>query len=76
MGTMGLLYNLLNGKTPFRLAFGTNTLVPVEVGLELYRTEVFNTEKNEFGLRANVEFMEEGIEAMHQRNLKYRLQAA
>ncbi|XP_074347263.1 uncharacterized protein LOC141686105 [Apium graveolens] len=27
------------GETPFRMAYGTEALVPVEVGLESYRTE-------------------------------------
>ncbi|XP_074327166.1 uncharacterized protein LOC141665082 [Apium graveolens] len=43
------------GETPFRLAYGTEASVPVEVGLESYRTEVYNMETNNFGLRANVD---------------------
>lgn len=30
------------GETPFRLAYGTDDLIKVEVGLDSYRTEVFN----------------------------------
>lgn len=63
------------GETPFKLAFGTNAFLPVEVGLESYRTQVFNVETNEFGLRANVDLLEEEREASHQRNLRYQLQA-
>jgi hypothetical protein len=51
------------GETPFRLAFGTDALLPVEIGLESYRTQVFNIETNELGLRANVDFLEEEREA-------------
>ena len=40
------------------------------------RTEVFNVETNEFGLRANLDLLEEEREAAHQRNVKYQLQAA
>ncbi|XP_074371237.1 uncharacterized protein LOC141712263 [Apium graveolens] len=46
------------GDTPFRLAYGTVALVSVEVGLESYRTEVYNVEINSFGLRANVDLLE------------------
>ncbi|XP_074347791.1 uncharacterized protein LOC141686647 [Apium graveolens] len=63
-------------ETPFRLAYGTEALVPVEVGLESYRTEVYNVQTNTFGLRANVDLLEEKREASHQRNMKYLLQAA
>lgn len=63
------------GETPFKLAFGTDALLPVEVGLDSYRTQVFNVETNEFGLRANVDLLEEEREAVHQRNLSYQLQA-
>ncbi|XP_074377844.1 uncharacterized protein LOC141719370 [Apium graveolens] len=35
------------------MAYGTEALIPVEVGLESYRTEAYNVEANNFGLRAN-----------------------
>ncbi|XP_074326740.1 uncharacterized protein LOC141664684 [Apium graveolens] len=56
------------GETPFRMAYGTDPLVPVEVGLESYRTEVYNMEVNNFGLRDNVDLLEEEREAAHQKN--------
>lgn len=46
-------------ETPFKLAYGTDALVPVEIGLPSYRSIVFNLEKNEEGLRANVDLAEE-----------------
>ncbi|XP_074352371.1 uncharacterized protein LOC141691540 [Apium graveolens] len=64
------------GETPFRMAYGTYDLFTVEVGLELYRTEVYNVKINNFGLRANVDLLEEEREVVHQRNVKYLLQAA
>lgn len=36
-------------KTPFRLAYDTNALLPVKVRLYSYRHEVFNVEMNEWG---------------------------
>ncbi|XP_074323929.1 uncharacterized protein LOC141660844 [Apium graveolens] len=58
------------------MAYGIEALVLVEVGLESYRTEVYNMETSSFGLRANVDLLEEEREAAHQRNMKYLLQAA
>ncbi|XP_074346601.1 uncharacterized protein LOC141685397 [Apium graveolens] len=58
------------------MAYGTEALVPVEVGLESYRTEVYNMETNNFGLRANVDLLEEEREAAHQKNMKYLLKTA
>ncbi|XP_074342227.1 uncharacterized protein LOC141679697 [Apium graveolens] len=63
------------GETPFRMAYGTKALVPVKVGLKSYRTEVYNLETNSFGLKANMDLLEEEREAAHQRNVKYLLQA-
>ncbi|XP_074351788.1 uncharacterized protein LOC141690930 [Apium graveolens] len=63
-------------ETPFRLAYGTDALVPVEVGLETYRTEIYEVEVNHFSIRARVDLLEEEREAAHQNNIKYLLQAA
>lgn len=60
-------------KTPFRLAYGTDALIHVEVGLDSCRTEVFNLENNDFGLRANVDFPKEEREAAYEKNHKYQL---
>ncbi|XP_063949875.1 uncharacterized protein LOC135152721 [Daucus carota subsp. sativus] len=64
------------GETPFRLAYGTDSLVPVEVGLESYRTQVFDPDTNEYGLRGNLDLLEEEREAAHQRNVRYQQQAS
>ncbi|XP_074347595.1 uncharacterized protein LOC141686459 [Apium graveolens] len=58
------------------MAYGTEALVPVEVGLESYRIETYNVVTNSFGLKANVDLLEEEREASHQRNMRYLLQAA
>nr|XP_017250755.1 PREDICTED: uncharacterized protein LOC108221384 [Daucus carota subsp. sativus] len=64
------------GETPFRLAYGTDSLVSVEVGLESYRTRVFNPDTNEYGLRGNLDLLEEEREAAHHRNVRYQQQAS
>ncbi|XP_074377638.1 uncharacterized protein LOC141719157 [Apium graveolens] len=56
--------------------FSSVALVTVEVGLESYRTEVYNVKTNDFGLRANVDLLEEERKDAHQRNMKYLLQVA
>lgn len=53
-----------------------DALIPVEVGLESYRTEVFDMETKKFELRENLDLLEEEREAIHQRKVKYQLQAA
>ncbi|XP_074342744.1 uncharacterized protein LOC141680410 [Apium graveolens] len=57
------------------MAYGIDAIVPVEVGLKSYRTEVYNVEVNNFGLRANIDLLEEERKATHKRNVKYLLQA-
>lgn len=51
------------GETPFRLAYRTDVIIPVEVGSDSYCNEVFNMENNELGLKANVNFLQEEREA-------------
>ncbi|XP_074374578.1 uncharacterized protein LOC141714987 [Apium graveolens] len=63
-------------ETPFRVAYGTDALVLVEVGLESYKTKVYNVEANNFELRVNVDLLKEERDASHQRNVKYLSQAA
>ncbi|XP_074374027.1 uncharacterized protein LOC141714405 [Apium graveolens] len=78
LGFIGLPKNsqIIDRGNSFRLAYGIDALVPVEVGLESYPTKVYNVEVNDFGTRANVDFLEEEREAVHQINLKHLLQAA
>ncbi|XP_074358192.1 uncharacterized protein LOC141697608 [Apium graveolens] len=78
MGLMGLPNNaqVFHGETPFRLAYRTDALIPVKVGLESYRTEVYNVKINNFGLRANVDLLEEEREVARQSKMKYLLQEA
>ncbi|XP_074341906.1 uncharacterized protein LOC141679302 [Apium graveolens] len=68
--------HIFHRGNPLQVVYGTNALVPVEVGLESYRTEVYTMEINNFRLRVNVDLLEENREAAHQRNVKYLLQVA
>ena len=46
-------------ETPFTLAFGTEAVAPIEVGLKSPRVEFANTEHNEEILRLNLDLLEE-----------------
>ena len=46
-------------ETPFALAFGTETVDPIEVGLKSLRIELANIEHNEEVLRLNLDLLEE-----------------
>ena len=46
-------------ETPLALAFGTEVVAPVEVGLESPRVKFANTERNEETLHLNLDLLEE-----------------
>ncbi|KAK2997629.1 hypothetical protein RJ639_025207 [Escallonia herrerae] len=47
------------GETPFSLSFGTEALIPVEVGLPSLRLTAYDSIQNEEALRANLDLLEE-----------------
>lgn len=47
------------GDTPFRLAFRTGVVIPVEMGLTSLRTQRYNLDKNEEGLKLSSNLLEE-----------------
>ncbi|KAK3042938.1 hypothetical protein RJ639_001014 [Escallonia herrerae] len=49
----------VTGETPFLLCYGTEALLPVEIGVPTIRALHFNEVKNEDGLRANLDLVEE-----------------
>ena len=46
-------------ETPFALAFGTEAVAPIEVGLESPRVKFTNVERNEETLPPNLDLLEE-----------------
>ena len=44
-----------DGRNPFRLTYGTEAVIPVEVGVTSIRREVFNEESNDDHLRINLD---------------------
>ena len=58
-------------ETPFALAFSTEVVAPVEVGLQSPRIEFANTEHNEEILRLNLDLLEEKREQVLKRAEDY-----
>ena len=47
------------GETPFRLTYGTEAVIPVEVGVTSIRREAFSEEGNEDKLQLNLDCLDE-----------------
>ena len=65
-------------ETPFALAFGTEVVDPIEVGLKSPRNELANIEHNEEALRINLDLLEEkreqvlkSMEHYHSKTTRY-----
>ncbi|KAK3021960.1 hypothetical protein RJ639_045655 [Escallonia herrerae] len=51
--------HLVTGETPFLLCFGTEALLPVEVGLPMVRVLQFSEAENEENLRENLDLLDD-----------------
>ena len=60
------------GETPFTLTYGTEVVIPVEVGVTSIRQEVFNEESNDDHLRINLDCLDEVREKASIRMTKYQ----
>ena len=47
------------GETPFRLTYGIEAIIPVEVGITSIRQEMFHEENNDDQLRINLDCLDE-----------------
>ena len=47
------------GETPFRLTYGTEAVIPVEVGVFSTRRTTFSKEENDDKLRVNLDYLDE-----------------
>ena len=63
-------------ETPFALAFGTETVAPVEVGLKSPRIELAAVEHNDEALRLNLDFLDEKCEQVLRRTKDYQRKTA
>ena len=63
-------------ETPFALAFGTEAVAPVEVGIRSPRVELASEEQNDEALRLNLELLDERREQVQQRTEEYQRKTA
>ena len=62
----------LTRETPFRLIYGTEAVIPVEVGVASIRQEVLHEEDNDNQLRINLDCMDEVSDKASSRMTKYQ----
>ena len=63
-------------ETPFALAFGTEVVAPVEVGIKSPRIELTSEEHNDEALRLNLELLDEMREQVQRRTEEYQRKTA
>ena len=57
---------------PFRLAYGTDVVIPAEIGLTSYRAENYSEDKNEKELRLQLDLVDEVQATTEQRLAQYQ----
>ena len=60
------------GETPFRLTYGTEAVIPVEVGVTSIRRGTFREELNDDELRLNLDCLDEVRDNVSSRMTKYK----
>ncbi|GFY87521.1 hypothetical protein Acr_05g0011600 [Actinidia rufa] len=63
-------------ETPYSMVFGTESVIPVEIGMPSFRTSNFDEESNESELRLNLDLLEERREKADLRQAAYKCQVA
>ena len=61
----------LIGKTPFNLTYGTEAVIPVEIGLTSIRKEFFDEHNNNDQLKLNLDCLDEVKDQASQKMAKY-----
>ena len=64
------------GETSFRLTYGTEAVIPIEVGVTSTRRAMFSDEGNDEELRINLDCLDEVRENASSRMAKYRQKMA
>nr|GEU86358.1 reverse transcriptase domain-containing protein [Tanacetum cinerariifolium] len=64
-----------NDDTPFSLTYGTEAVIPGEIGMPIYRTTVVDAVHNDEELRINLDLLEERREraAIHEAKAKLKM---
>ena len=60
------------GETLFRIAYGSDTVIPAEVGLISYRVENYDEDKNEEAMRLQLDLVDEVRVTAEQRLARYQ----
>ena len=60
------------GETPFRLAYGTEAVIPTEVGLTSYRVESYDEDKNKEAMHLQLDLVDEVRATAEQRLARYQ----
>lgn len=55
------------GETPYSLIYGTEVLIQIEVDYQSLKTQVFDPELNETGLKSNLDFLKQRRETVELR---------
>ncbi|GJX11079.1 reverse transcriptase domain-containing protein [Tanacetum coccineum] len=65
-----------NGETPFSLMYGTEAVIPVEIGMPTLRTAEVDMIKNDEALEVNLDLLEEKREhaAIHEAKIKAKME--
>ena len=64
------------GETPFRLIYGTEIVILIEVGITSIRWETFHEESNNDQLRVNLDCLDEVRDRVSYRMMKYQQKMA
>ena len=60
------------GETPFKLAYGSDAVIPMEIGLTSYRVAHYNNEENEKQLRLSLDLIDKVRMDVEQRVAHYK----
>ena len=60
------------GETPFRLTYGTEAVIPVEVGVASTRRTTFSKEENDDKLRVNLDCLDEVRDKASSKMIEYQ----
>ncbi|GJR91004.1 reverse transcriptase domain-containing protein, partial [Tanacetum coccineum] len=60
-----------SGETPFNLTYGSEAVIPVEIGMPTHRTMMIREGENEDELHLNMDLLQEMREAVAIREAKY-----
>jgi hypothetical protein len=64
------------GETPFRLTYGTEAVIPVEIGLTTWRTNHYDEGNNDVQLRSNLDLVDEVRDQAEARTRVYQQRMA